>query len=42
MNSIVSNTDDLTNDDVTGAQSLYGVRAPAPPLPYNPNGVEED
>jgi Matrixin len=43
MNSIVSNTDDLTNDDVTGAQSLYGVRSPAPPaLPYNPNGVEED
>jgi hypothetical protein len=43
MNSIVSNTDDLTNDDVTGAQSLYGERnAPPPPLPYNPNGVEED
>jgi hypothetical protein len=43
MNSIVSNTDDLTNDDVTGAQSLYGTRQAAPPpLPYNPNGVEED
>jgi hypothetical protein len=43
MNSVVSNTDDLTNDDVTGAQLLYGVRLPAPlPLPYNPNGVEED
>jgi hypothetical protein len=43
MNSIVSNTDDLTYDDVTGAQSLYGARtAPPPPLPYNPNGVEED
>jgi hypothetical protein len=43
MNSLISNTDDLTNDDVTGAQSIYGVRTPAPPpLPYNPNGVEED
>jgi Matrixin len=43
MNSVISNTDDLTNDDVTGAKSLYGARAPAPPpLPYNPNGVEED
>jgi hypothetical protein len=43
MNSVVSNTDDLTYDDVTGAQSLYGVRnGPPPPLPYNPNGVEED
>jgi hypothetical protein len=43
MNSVVSNTDDLTNDDVTGAQSLYGTRQAAPPpLPYNPNGVEED
>ena len=43
MNSVVSNADDLTNDDVTGAQSLYGERnAPPPPLPYNPNGVEED
>jgi hypothetical protein len=43
MNSVVSNTDDLTNDDVTGAQALYGERAaPPPPLPYNPNGVEED
>jgi hypothetical protein len=43
MNSVVSNTDDLTNDDVTGAQSLYGERAAPPPsLPYNPNGVEED
>jgi hypothetical protein len=30
MNSVVSNTDDLTYDDVTGAQSLYGERA-APP-----------
>ncbi len=40
MNSSVSNTDDLTNDDVTGAQSLYGVRTPAPPpLPYNPFGI---
>jgi Matrixin len=43
MNSVVSNTDDLTNDDVTGAQSLYGVRAMAPPaLPYNLNGVAEE
>jgi hypothetical protein len=43
MNSAVSNTDDLTNDDVTGAQSIYGVRTAAPPpLPYNPNGVKED
>jgi hypothetical protein len=43
MNSVVNNTDDLTYDDVTGAQALYGERA-APPLrlPYNPNGVEED
>jgi hypothetical protein len=40
MNSTISN---LTNDYVAGAQSLYGARAAAPPpLPYNPNGVEED
>jgi hypothetical protein len=31
MNSVVSNTDDLTYDDVTGAQSLYGQRAAPPP-----------
>jgi predicted esterase len=42
MNSIASNIDDLTNDDVIGAQSLYGVRAPAPPpQPYSgPVGID--
>jgi hypothetical protein len=38
MNSIVSNTDNVTADDIAGAQALYGVRSsPAPPLPPSPS-----
>ncbi len=41
MNSTVSNTDDITNDDALGAQALYGARpAPPPTITLEPTSQE--
>ena len=43
MNSVVSNTDNVTADDIAGAQAIYGARSgPAPqPIPTPPPAVTQ-